>query len=197
MLRLSMVLAAAALLAGCGNVVYSETPLFSKADRAGAPGFRPGLWAMPEPDCQFDPAQPLDGWPRCANGTAMNRRGPVEDPMKDARDYLIVAGDPLIMQHGDKDETEFFYTAVKPMAFDSRRRITAVEIWTVQCGPPPPGEETNVSNRHLTLQLHPGLEAKGDNCVVRDRETLRAVARASRAWSAELITARWMRDGVH
>jgi len=198
MLRRPLVLALAALLGGCGNIVYSEAPLFSRADHAGVPAFRPGLWAMPEPNCDFDPALPFAAWPSCANGTPMDKRGPVEGSVKkSSSEYLIAAGDPLIVQHGAKDEHQFFYTALKPMAFDARRRITGAEMWPVQCGPPPPGDDAKATNRRLTLELQPGLEAQGDNCLVRDRAALLAAARASRAWSPETITARWMREGDH
>lgn len=194
--RLSVILAMAALLGGCGNLVYSERPLFSKHDRIGVPSFRPGLWAAAEPGCALDPATPLEAWPACANGTRMGRRGPIEDRDAEAKELLIAAGDPLIAQSGGRGESRFAYLAVAPTAFDGRRRITAFKAWPVQCGPPPPQGETEAgSARRLTRELLPGLEAAGDDCIARDRETVRRAARASAAWAPPGPEIRWMRDG--
>ena len=64
-----LILVAAALMLGGCNLVVSQTPVFRAADAAGAPPFKPGLWASPGPGCTFDESTPFDAWPKCANGS--------------------------------------------------------------------------------------------------------------------------------
>ena len=66
----------AALLLGACNMVHSDHPLFTAADAAGAASFRPGVWADPDPGCDFDPNLPVKQWPDCAHGD----HGPTAEP---------------------------------------------------------------------------------------------------------------------
>ena len=77
-------------LSGC-NMVHSSKPMFSAADAAGGPVFRDGVWASPEPGCQFDPNTPVEAWPKCANGAAHFDMKPVDS-------YVTIPGDPAIVQ---------------------------------------------------------------------------------------------------
>lgn len=205
-------LAAALLLSGCANMVMSQRPLFVAADAKGAPVFRPGVWASPEPGCAVDLQSPMDGWPKCAHGDAIGPEGlvaPPEAPFK----VLLVAGDPVVVQlalppelakagkgllPGGSDGAAVFYAAIKAAQADDMGRITAFEGWLVQCGPPPapPRRNEDGSETHqMTRQPLPGLKVSGDHCLAARPAMVRAAAAASRAWQTDLRVTRWIRDG--
>ena len=203
-MRLSGLIVALALagsgLAGC-NMVHSSRPMFSAADAAGGPVFRDGVWASPEPRCQFDPNKPVETWPKCANGSAHFDMKPVES-------YLTVSGDPAIVQLrsvGDDQAVNYLYAAVTPMRTDAEGRVVAFKAWVVLCGPPNKGPAMSRAGKALTLKhagtRHPlaglTMDADGDNCTPADPSAVRAAAVASRAWAEDLKVVAWVRDGDH
>ncbi len=180
-----ILLAAALMLGGC-NLVVSQTPVFSAADAAGAPPFKPGFWASPDPGCDFKESAPFDTWPKCANGSEIQRDAIVgtmepttvtassgdktaSGPKKVALPYVLAAGDPRVMQvdlhipEAGLGQLGFFYfVAVKPTRFDDDGRITAAQIWPIQCGPPPPPQTTQSTQRQRRDQGrgHPAPAAR-------------------------------------
>ena len=67
----------------------------------------------------------------------------------------------------------------------------ALSLWPVQCGSPPPGDATGGT----TTKPLAGIEmAPGDPvCTTKSSDALRAAAKASEAWTPQLMTARWLR----
>jgi hypothetical protein len=220
------VLAAAAFMLGACNLVVSPTPVFSPADAAGAPPFKPGLWASPDPGCTFDAKAPLDGWPKCANGseiqpdamiakidpsaaTAQNDKSG-SGPRKVALKYVLAAGDPRVLQvdlhirEAGLGELGFFYfVAVKPTRFDADGRITAAQLWPIQCGPPPPPQATpnangsDMSKGMVTQHPLPGLKVDNGECTPVDKDAVRNAAVPSRAWADNIGELRWVRPADH
>lgn len=188
---------AAILLSGCGNVVFSEGPLFTTADARGATRFKPGLWLAEEPHCEVDLTQRRDKWPTCARPMTMTRRGPGDPAFWEDKRPLLVAGDPLILQLSfeppDEHDTHYYW-ALRVTARDRRGRAKAISMWPVLCGPPRPneGEDGHEPSRRLTMKLLPGLEARGNNCIARDPGAVRQAADASEPWTPEPSTARWI-----
>jgi hypothetical protein len=187
-------------LSGC-NMVYSSKPIFTAADAAGGPVFRDGVWAAPEPGCQFDPNKPEETWPKCANGVS-------RADMKAGENYLAISGDPVILQVGGVDEDKtanYVYGAVKTVGVDAQGRIVAFRLWAVQCGPPNKSPATSKSGKTVkvsrvgTRHPLPGLtmDADGNNCTPADQAAIRSAAIASRAWASDLRIAAWVRDGDH
>jgi len=165
--RAAALMVAAALLGGC-NIVVSKTPMFTTADSAGAPAFRPGLWLGEKDDCRFDETAPLAKWPDCADPVVLTPTevlGAGPKAQKPAP-YLVAAGDPLVLQSQiDVDVSAgadasasgtasalasasasaqvtgpppYAYLGAHPLAFDSQGRIIRMQSWPVMCGPPPP-----------------------------------------------------------
>jgi hypothetical protein len=102
---LFLVPVAAALLAGCTNLVTSPTPWFTTADETGAP-LRSGLWTDDDgtsgTKCRFDQRKPVGQWPNCAMAFAI--RGHEQFGLNggatqsDSRTFLLAAGEPRIEQ---------------------------------------------------------------------------------------------------
>jgi hypothetical protein len=206
--RVLAVLIAAGLLGGC-NLVYSERPLFSASDAAGAPALRPGLWARPEADCAFDETKPVADWPDCANGLVF-RPDMAFDPKKpgETAAYVLAAGDPRVFQApfktGQGEQIGYIYLGVEPAKLDGQGRITAFEAWPAQCGPPPPKpasakpDAMPTAEGLVTKAPLPGLklDAKTGMCLADSQEPVRRSAKASRAWADKgPALARWVRDG--
>jgi hypothetical protein len=197
---LSMAAVVAALLtSACSNLVYSDRPLFVAGDPP-ALTFRPGLWATPDPGCEFNRFERLEAWPDCANGTYLDAQGRSDRSETPA---VIVAGDPLIAQDGPmpaaKGPFRYMYWAFRPSRFDPRGRATEVLVWFVQCGPPEksrPRGTTPAIDGGMNTTKHPlpGLEMRDDNCLASDAGTVRRAAAASLDWSQPMAT-RWVRDG--
>ena len=194
-------------LAGCTNMVMSERPLFTKADAKGAPIFRPGVWAAPDPGCDVDLKTPLDGWPKCAHGDVMGSDGPIlPDP---SMKPVLAAGDPIVVQIALPAEltkagkglpgagASVFYSALKPVESDDRGQVVAFEGWLVECGPPPPPRKAEDGSeiRLVTDRPLPGLRIVEDHCLATRPATVRAAAAASRTWQTEIHLTRWIRDG--
>jgi hypothetical protein len=219
----TMALAALALLLGGCNLVVSETPVFSTADAAGAPSLRPGIWAAPQPDCDFKTSDPLDKWPKCAGGAAItpdailaaaDSAGVTPDqsapaPAKTLRvPYVLAAGDPRIMQiHfvlplDPAIKAAFYYfIALKPIAHDADGRITDAEVWLVQCGPPPPpnanASDGKANQGGITDHPLPGMTVTKGECNPTDKAAVINAALPSRAWAGDQLgTLHWIRDGL-
>ena len=207
--RISARPAAAVLLAialgGC-NVVYSDQPLFTRADEAGAPAMRPGLWLSDDAKCQFDETKPVQRWPTCASWSLVRAGQFLEykAPAWTSMDYVLAAGAPRVLQVPFTIEkaTAYVYAGLKPLRSDSDGRITAVRTWSAQCGPPPPqpppgsAAPSDGKQRSVTTQPLPGLEIKDDNCIARDQGPVRASVTASEAWDTTPATAHWVRDAL-
>jgi hypothetical protein len=194
-------------------VVGAERPLFTAADAAGAPALRPGLWAMPEADCQgFDPARPADTWPECANmiivrpGTVGGDEHEKDGSIKKRElAYVLAAGDPRILQLAapddrKPDEPAYLFVGVHPGKTDAQGRLIEGRIWLVLCEPPPP---TNRIFEKRTPHPLPGLRPMkdGEGCLADAQGPVRAAAVGSESWLKKadvedaIITAHWVRDG--
>jgi hypothetical protein len=208
-------LAAAILCLGLQacSMVGAEKPLFAAADAAGAPPLRPGLWAMPETGCQgFDPAQPADKWPGCANMIIV-RTGTVggdeheDDGSIKKRElaYVLAAGDPRILQLAapddrKPDEPPYLFLGVKPSKTDPEGRIIEGRLWLVLCEPIPTNDKMFAKHKPHPL---PGLRPMkdGEGCLADAQGPVRAAAAASEGWLRKadledaIITAHWVRDG--
>jgi hypothetical protein len=194
------------LMLGACNVVVTKTPLLTKADETGAPPLKPGLWRFSgDQDCKVDEAKPLVDWPSCGGGVVIkdgaagyyDRQS--ESPVWTDQPFVFAAGNPRILQaqakiSGDVKVTAdpFVYAGARLTKSDSDGRITAVSLWPVQCGPPPPGDKAESTTKPL-----PGIEMKpGDPvCTTTSIPALRAAAQASEAWAPKPVIGRWLRDG--
>ena len=86
----------------------------------------------------------------------------------------------------------FCYAGVRAIATDSGGRITAIEVWTVVCGPLP-SNEAKVTDRPW-----PGLTVAGDNCTAASAVAVRDAAQRSREMaerSGTIVRSRWVREG--
>jgi hypothetical protein len=217
-----LLLAAALMLGGC-NLVVSQTPVFSAADATGAPPFKPGIWASPDPGCDFKASAPLDSWPKCANGseigpdaiigtmqptpaTASSGDKAGTGPKKVALRYVLASGDPRVLQvdlhipEAGLGELGFFYfVAVKPTAFDEDGRITAAQLWPIQCGPPPPPQTNQTANSSdttkgaVTEHPLPGLTISNGECTPAGKAAVHNAATPSRAWADSIGELHWVR----
>jgi hypothetical protein len=219
-LRILIACAAAALLGGC-NQVYSEKPLFTVADEAGAPPLRPGLWRADDPKCHVTEARPVQDWPHCASwvlvrpGEILEFHGDERPPAWQSISFVLATGDPRILQMASDDDGRpiYWFTAVKPLRLDDQGRIVAFTTWPVQCGPPPteaepgpPPEEhrggeapaeplaPHKPGPRVTRHPLPGLEVRDDNCLAREQGPVRAAAVASKAWENDGLAQHWVRD---
>jgi len=57
-------------LADC-NIALSEIPVLGEAQRSSVQ-LKDGYWAVAERDCSFDPAKPVENWPRCADWVVLD-----------------------------------------------------------------------------------------------------------------------------
>jgi hypothetical protein len=217
-MRVLLVLASLALLGGC-NMLMTKDPLFSRADAAGAPRMRPGVWEQaPAADCTLDESQPLASWPSCASGFVVENDHTVGGfnqrdgkPVWSTTPYLLAAGDPLIFQIHLSDEAGptpmpplYVYAAMRPTRFDDRGRITAVTSWAVLCGPPPPADAKGpdgTSPRSGTLEPAAGLtmDDAANDCTTTSQDAARHAAAASEHWTKPdgFTASHWIRDGDH
>ena len=186
-------LCAVLLLGGC-NMAHSDHQLFTAADAAGAPTVRPGIWADPDPGCDFDPNLPVKAkWPQCAHGDTTHQGRAGREPAD------RFAGKPLIGQYGSAQaETIRRPSSTSPssLRLDAQGRIVAMKAWPVQCGPPhrrARGDKGPSGTRHPL----PGMtmDADGNNCTVATAEAVRAAVGPSRAWTDTPGGAYWVRDG--
>jgi len=214
-MRLLPILALLAL-GGC-NMVVTQTPMFTKADGAGAPGLRPGVWrGKPDAGCAFDEKSPLASWPACANGAVVDDDGiSMVKTVNGARTvaakigYVLAAGEPRILQLSVGGLTPSFglslsgylYGGVQPTKTDDQGRIIAYTNWFVACGPPPPQPAAGSSPNRIsfaTLSPFAGLvmDKSGQNCTPISVAALRNAAVESAELPGDLPSeTRWVRDG--
>ena len=188
--RLASLVMATAMVGGC-NLVVTDKPLFSKADGAGGPQFRTGVWNGAAPDCAFDEAKPEKDWPKCANA---------QPPGADPPPWLAVPGDPPILQMSTEPGngsaiSPSFYVGFHVIRTDSTGRVIEVRVWPVQCGPPPPDGDKSGLTKHMLSGLKERKE--GGDCTAETKQALRNAARASEAWVPGPATkAHWVRDPI-
>ena len=210
-----IVLILALLMVGGCNMVVTPTPMFTKADGAGAPGFRPGVWrGKADANCVFDEASPLDSWPSCANGALVDgdaisvvNSGSRERAAAAKIGYVLTVGDPRILQLSlaglapgmGLSLSGYLYGGVRPTKVDDQGRITAYTTWFVSCGPPPPKATTSAGKiSFATHSPFPGLvmDKDGENCTASSVEALRNAAIASAKLPDDSPSeTRWVRDG--
>lgn len=195
------------LMSSACIAVGSRTPLFSSADAGEAAQPRPGLWASPDPDCNFDPTTPVDGWPSCANGTVVRAHvmGPPHDPAS-LMDYVVAGGEPRVLQmpwprSDKKGAPKYAYIGLKPTKFDGQGRFTEAKVWIALCGeqtPPPRDLEAQQKKTAPPDDFKPldGLDwHKGDDfCIADSKEAVRAAAKASEGWTSDPSSIQWIRD---
>lgn len=190
--------AVALALGGC-NIVISETPMFTAADAAGAPGFRPGLWTKVDPACSFDPAAKASTWPKCADPMVLEADRMV-DPSKPDQviPYVLASGKPRVMQihvpSPDKGKDAigkaisaqmagYFFIGVEPVRTDEAGRITEAVTWLSLCGPPPPEpKEPKGAADYATRRPFKGLtvDPETGNCAPADAAAVRRAAAETR-----------------
>ena len=198
------VLGASLFLSAC-NVVITKTPLFSKADAAGAPPLRPGLWRFSsDQDCTVDESKPLVDWPKCAGGVVFSdgAAGYYDRdsgaPVWTTQSLVLAAGEPRVGQLQAKvsgnvkvGASPYVYAGVRATKSDSDRRILEISFWPVQCGPPSSGKATEGTDKPLAgMEMKPGDPV----CTTASKEALRAAAKASEAWAPKRLTAHWLRE---
>jgi hypothetical protein len=176
-------------LAGCGNMVLSEKPLFER-DRTTEASIAPGVWASPEPGCRFEAKRPVQEWPDCANGE-------IRSPGDFGPKATLVGGEPMILQLRIEQSSGggYWYVAIRATAQTPQGQATAVESWPVLCGPPP--AQMAGSDRRVTDTPGPGLTIDGDNCIAADALAVRSAAVASRSWWSDIGVAQWVRKRRH
>jgi hypothetical protein len=213
--RRALALAVLVLLGAC-NMVVTRDPVFSKADAAGAPALRPGVWnGDPKDDCKVDESKPLSEWPSCASGFVVmdeHRLGNFNDQggkhVWTTTDYVLAAGEPRVLQVYFTAGTDpmmpaaYFYAAYRPTKFDDQGRVVAGRSWFVICGPPPPAPASgDAGGKQRTGTLHPfaglTMDSDGNNCAPDNPAALRNAARESRTLTAakDLSGSHWVRDG--
>ena len=206
LLRFCAGLGVALTLGGC-NMVVSHDAVFGPSDAKGAEVLRPGSWSLTY--CA-DPAAPslcrplpITIGPDTLSVVGDPGRPPDSQFIGRHEPYLMVAGAPELMQlhtiDPDSHEDFFFFLAIEPTAHDDQGRITALNFWPVECGPPPkPGDadyDENDDNHDTTRRPLPGLTLDDQGfCTAKDRASLLNAATASRGWYPLLITVRWERD---
>ena len=194
------------LLTGC-NAVITPTPLFTLADQASGPAPRLGVWRFEiKSDCAVDESKPIGDWPECAQGLVWKDGGVAGyydraggAPVWKVQPLIFAPGTPNILQaavnvSGDVkvSGTPYGYVGARATKTDDKERITALVIWPVLCGAPPPGQADG-----MTKKLLPGLSAKPEDpvCTTDSVTALRNAARASESWTPKTISGHWVRDG--
>jgi hypothetical protein len=206
---------------GACNMIVTTSPLFTKAETAGAPQLRPGLWSQAAPagePCPYDPKTPLKTWPECARGFLIKPGEMGGYDTKDGKqvwtsaEILVAGGDPQVLQlhvtrqndpeeaASDSPESAYVYLAIHPTQTD-QGEITGYTSWPARCGPPPPADavKPDGNTRYGTLTPMPGLtmDAKLENCTTTSQGAVRASAKASQPWtpSDDIIPSHWVRAG--
>ncbi|HEY2709821.1 MAG TPA: hypothetical protein VGI95_17360 [Caulobacteraceae bacterium] len=206
---------------GACNMIVTTSPLFEKADTAGAPQLRPGLWSQAGPGgepCNYDPKTPLKAWPECARGFLIKPGEMGGYDTKDGKqvwtsaEILLAQGDPEVLQlhvtrQNDPDEaadggpeSAYVYIAIHPTETD-HGEIIGYTSWPARCGPPPPADAVKPDGnaRYGTLTPMPGLtmDAKLENCTTTSQDAVRASAKASQPWTPpdDIIPSHWVRAG--
>jgi hypothetical protein len=209
---LSALACATLALAGC-NAVMTTVAVFTPADAAGAPVLKPGYWIS----VNCSAAAALARAAGCETGyqiTPSEMREvdhpgllPADAPHHDqANPYLLVAGDPMVMQiafadtsNGQTTDT-YIYVAVKPTALDASGGIVAAQVWTVVCGPsalPDPNAPRDQDGvPPATDHPLPGMMLGAIGCMPVDKAALFNAAKASRALGDGVLPLHWVADSA-
>jgi hypothetical protein len=201
--------AALSLLTAC-NVAVSTKPLFRTSDAAGAPGLKPGLWSLKRAcdeaglACRgFNATRVLIGPADIdldPTGPPATQPPPFETPVH----YVLASGDPRVLQveFAPKDKSgpsvAYVFFALQATARDPDGKITAADIWQVECGPPPkPGDPTydmQDDERYETAHRLPGMvDSPVGDCAPSTAAVARLAAAASRDWDpANAFSINWM-----
>jgi len=203
----ALALASASLLGGCGGEVISPQPLFGAKDAATRDAPRAGWWVMvsPEEACGIDLAKPTGQWPDCARPVLLSGRMAGKLTVSEgegdavAIDYLLAAGDPMILQASlsspPGDSGGYTYHALRPTRRDARGRPVEIAVWPVLCGPSAPRAPSDGGRPGVTAAPWPSVEISGGGCRVRDLDGLRDAARRSESLSGGApLTVRWLRE---
>lgn len=182
-------------LLGACNLVISESPMFTEAERSSV-GPKDGIWLSDEPDCVFDTDKAEAEWPDCAGWLVVRDSGR-EFWMRDGKgqsergNYLIAGADPPIVQvkYADaaKEDGKTFYVffGLEPSAPVAGGPFTAASTWEVQCGVKK-GSETDP------------FAGISPECRPSSQEAIRSAALASRNTAEMAMRWRWLgpeRDG--
>jgi hypothetical protein len=212
---MALLVAGAAVLAGCGNAVTSTKPLFSTRDARGQAQPRPGVWgysgSTKPPTCKVDTSQPVATWDECAGGfivrpgEILSQDGPDKPLTLDYR-FVLARGAPAIFQAlvvSDKDVAgQYYYTGMRPVRFDGQGQVIELKGWTAMCGPSPPDDPTGRYAK-LTDRLIQGLtpDKRKENCVATSAAPVRISVKDSERWatnsggSVNRMYVQWIRDG--
>lgn len=210
----SLVLIGAMLLLGGCNMVMTTQPMFSKADEAGAPRLKPGVWTSGgDASCPLDEKTPMATWPKCADGVVIGDGAIMASQTVAGRsatstiDFVMAAGNPRVLQlHGIEMTpgsgltlANYFYGALRPTKTDAQGMITGYTGWIVSCGPPSPPATDGAGGKPLvgTNAPLPGMtmEPDGQNCTAASPAAIRNAAAASEKWSSSTSASHWVRDG--
>lgn len=208
-------IAVVSLLAlGSCNEVVTEAPMFSRADAAGAPPMRSGVWReLSDSPCAFDSKTPAPSWPTCASAFVIVDGAFAAYEEKDGRraltpvaDVLLAGGTPLILQFGSggagsaaPGDKSYGYAGVRVNRRDDLGRVVAFTFWDVECGPPPAADAKTPDGepgRSGTVAPLPGLtmDKEGNDCSATSPRAVRDAAAASERWATSQSVA-WVRDG--
>ena len=183
-------------LAGC-NIALSEIPVLGEAQRSSVQ-LKDGYWAVAERDCSFDPAKPVENWPRCADWVVLDHNQIVRQRDNNvlglAPTMLIADGKPMILQLFSKwkdGETPLYtFAALEPTTTTPAGQIAAMGLWIIECEaqpsrtPPGSGAPSH----------YPGFDA---DCRPGSLDALRNAAAASRPPPDEIISAKWVRSAAN
>jgi hypothetical protein len=211
-------LIAAVSLAALGscNDVYSEAPMFAKADTVGVPAIRSGIWrGQTDSPCAFDAKQPATSWPSCApalqikdGALALFEENGGRRQVTPMGEVLLARGRPSILQIGPisgggldarSDRRPYLYLGVRVIKQDDRGRIVALRFWEVECRSPASAAKTPASpgsDAAGNAEPLPGLamDKDGSDCTATSPQAVRSAAAASETWATvESVT--WVRDG--
>src|SRR5579863_3459360 len=141
-MRVFVAVSAALVLFGC-NWVVTKAPLFGRADEAGAPQLRSGVWsAGSSSECAFDERRPIADWPDCAGRLVIGDGGWTTPDRENGRwswatpRVPLTGGTPQILQTppdatGKGADGGYSYYGLGAKRRDRGGRITAFKIWPV------------------------------------------------------------------
>lgn len=178
---------------GACNMVYSETPMFTDADR-GKLVPRDGIWLAEIKDCSVDSSKPESTWPECAVWIIARDSGR-ELLLTDGKGQtqhiiaLYAAGTPMIAQGQWIDEAKepatahYGFQGLEPQRAGSDERFSAALTWGVECGIQEDGQSK--------IRPFPGISAE---CRPSTKDAIRKAALSSRR--REQISWRWLRPAA-
>ena len=123
-------------------------------------------------------------------------------PGDNVETYLLVAGDPMVMQIAytnpaiSSEPGAYVFVAIKPTALDSDGRITDAEVWPVLCGPPAPpprpGAPSADDSPPSIDHPFPGMTLDDVGCIPDGKAALLNAAKASRALADAVLILHWV-----